>query len=141
MTGNIRQTSIPNLSVMSAGLAGRGDPTLLHSIRFGEVIKACRGLYDAIIIDTPPMLTMADARVIARYADGVILVVRANQTSRDSVRDAIRRFSEDGARVLGAVLNDWNPKKSGRYGYYRYYSKYKHYYTPQEKDNKDDAGV
>jgi hypothetical protein len=36
---------------------------------------------------------------------------------------------------LGAILNDWNPKKSGRYGYYQYYSKYKHYYTP--KDNLD----
>jgi Mrp family chromosome partitioning ATPase len=94
-----------------------------------------------VIIDTPPMMTMADARVIARHGDGVVLVVRANKTSRDSLRDACRRFSEDGTRVLGAILNDWNPKKSGRYGYYRYYSKYKHYYRPAtEGDEKSDAG-
>jgi capsular exopolysaccharide synthesis family protein len=133
LDGHIRATAIPNLSVMTAGPSGRGDPTLLHSARLGEIVKICRGLYDVVIIDTPPMMTMADARVVARHADGVVLVVRATRTSRDSLRDAYRRFSEDGTRVLGAILNDWNPKKSGRYGYYRYYSKYKHYYTPQDK--------
>ena len=137
----VRATTIPNLSVMTAGRAGRGDPTLLHSGRLAEIVKTCRGLYDMVIIDTPPMMTMADARVIARHGDGVVLVVRANKTSRDSLRDACRRFSEDGTRVLGAILNDWNPKKSGRYGYYRYYSKYKHYYRPAtEGDEKSDAG-
>jgi Mrp family chromosome partitioning ATPase len=81
-----------------------------------------------VVIDTPPMLNMADARVIARYADGVVLVARANKTSRDSIKDAYRSFTGDGTRVLGTVLNDWNPKKSSRYGYYQYYDKYKHYY-------------
>ena len=133
LDGHVRATAIPNLSVMPAGRSGSGDPTLLHSARLGEIVKICRGLYDVVIVDTPPMMTMADARVIARHADGVVLVVRATRTSRDSLRDAYRRFSEDGTRVLGAILNDWNPKKSGRYGYYRYYSKYKHYYTPQDK--------
>lgn len=128
----VRATGITNLSVMPAGHAGRGEPTLLHSVRLGEIIQTCRELFDAIIIDTPPMLTMADARVVARHADGLVLVVRANQTSRDSLRDSARRFSDDGTRILGAILNDWNPKKSGRYGYYRYYSKYKHYYKPAD---------
>jgi capsular exopolysaccharide synthesis family protein len=133
LDGHVRATAIPNLSVMPAGRSGPGDPTLLHSARLGEIVKICRGLYDVVILDTPPMMTMADARVIARHADGVVLVVRATRTSRDSLRDAYRRFSEDGSRVLGAILNDWNPKKSGRYGYYQYYSKYKHYYTPKDK--------
>ena len=74
------------------------------------------------------MLNMSDARVVARHADGVVLVARANQTSRDSIKDAFRRFLEDGTRVFGTVLNDWNPKKSNRYSYYKYYSRYKHYY-------------
>ncbi|HUP04956.1 MAG TPA: polysaccharide biosynthesis tyrosine autokinase, partial [Bryobacteraceae bacterium] len=131
---HVLATAIPNLSIMPAGRAGRGDPTLLHSTRLAEIVRTCRSLYDAIIIDTPPMLTMADARVIARQGDGVILVSRANRTSRDSLRDASRRFAEDGTHILGGVLNDWNPKKSGRYGYYRYYSKYKHYYKPSSEE-------
>ena len=86
--------------------------------------------------DAPPVrrATIADARVIAREADGVVLVARANKTSRDSIKDACRRFREDGTRVLGAVLNDWNPKKSSRYSYYRYYDKYKHYYAGTETE-------
>ena len=83
LNGYIHATAIPKLSVMTAGRTGSGDPTLLHSARLGEIIKVCRGLFDVIIVDTPPMLTMADARVIARHGDGVVMVVRANQTSRD----------------------------------------------------------
>jgi capsular exopolysaccharide synthesis family protein len=139
LDGHVRATAIPNLSVMPAGRSGPGDPTLLHSARLAEIVKICRAQYDVVIIDTPPMMTMADARVVARHGDGVVMVVRAHQTSRDSLRDACRRFSEDGTRVLGAILNDWNPKKSGRYGYYRYYSKYKHYYKPVEQADKPDG--
>jgi Mrp family chromosome partitioning ATPase len=88
------------------------------------------------------MLTMADARVIARHADGVVLVARANRTSRYSMRDVCQRMAKDGTRVLGAILNDWNPRKSGKYSYYRYYDKYKQYYAKPalESDAKPDAG-
>ena len=132
LNGHARKTAIPNLSVMPTGRAIDGDPTLLHSNRLTEIIDLVRDEYDMILIDTPPMLNMSDARVIARHADGVVLVARANHTSRDSIRDAYRRFVEDGTKVLGAVLNDWNPKKSSRYSYYRYYDRYRHYYASSE---------
>ena len=93
------------------------------------MLDAVRKDYDAVLIDTPPMLTMADARVVGRYADAVILVARANLTSRQALRDACQRFIDDGANVLGAVLNDWNPSRSSRYGYSSYYQRYKHYYA------------
>jgi len=139
LDGYICKTAIPNLSVMAAGHASAGDPTLLHSQRLSEVIRICRDLYDIVMVDTPPMMTMTDARLIARHGDGVILVARANHTSRDSLRDAAHRFAEDGTRVLGAILNDWDPKMSGRYGYYRYYSKYKHYYKPSDERGETDT--
>jgi len=62
---------------------------------------------------------VADARVLARHADGVILVARANRTSRDSLKDARERLAEDGTRIVGAVINDWHPGRSKRYSYYR----------------------
>ncbi len=129
LNGSVQQTSIPNLSVMTSGQSGQGDTTLLHSMRIAELVELARKQFDMVLIDTPPMLTMADARVIARHSDGVILVTRANQTSRDSIKDAAHRFTEDGVHIIGTILNDWNPKKSGRYGYYKYYDKYKHYYS------------
>jgi polysaccharide biosynthesis transport protein len=113
----IRPTGIPNLSLMTSGEAGDRDPMLLHSVRFSALLDAARASYDMVLIDTPPLLTMADARIIARHADGVILVARANRTLRDSLKDACDRLAEDGTPVLGAVLNDWNAKNSGRYRY------------------------
>jgi polysaccharide biosynthesis transport protein len=126
--GHVRPSGVTNLSIMTSGNSVDGDPTLLHSNRLAELIELARLDYDVVLIDTPPMLNMPDARIIAKQSDGVILVVRANVTSRDSIKDAHRRFVDDGARVIGAVLNDWNAKKSNRYSYYRYYDRYRHYY-------------
>jgi len=133
-SGHVRATRQPNLSLMTAGRTEEGEAILLNSDRLAEVLRIARESFDAVFIDTPPMLTMADARVIARHADGVVLVARVAMTTRDSLQAACQRFTNDGTNVLGTVLNDWNPRKSGRYGYYKYYDKYKHYYgrTPGE---------
>ena len=127
--GHVRPSGVTNLSIMTSGRTVDGDPTLLHSNRLAELIELARREYDVVLIDTPPMLNMADARIIARQSDGVVLVVRANVTSRDSIKDTHRLLVDDGSRVIGAVLNDWNPKKSSRYSYYRYYDRYRHYYS------------
>ena len=129
VNGHVRGSGIPNLSLLTSGPPRAGNPTLLYSDRLRHHLERFRKDYDTIFVDTPPMLTMADARVIARYADAVILVARVNQTSRQALRDACQRLLDDGANLIGAVLNDWNPKKSSRYGYSQYYQKYKHYYA------------
>ena len=91
-----------------------------------------------VILDTPPMLQMPDARVIGRIADGVLLVFRAGQTTRDAAIAAGQRFAEDETRVVGTILNGWDPKRSpnGYYGYYNGYSKgyshYSHYYAGED---------
>lgn len=129
LNGEVRSTSIPNLFVMTSGRAKTGETTLLHSQRLAELIRYARDTYDTVLIDTPPMLAMADARVIAKQADGVVLVARAQMTSRDGLREAHDRFRTDGINVVGAILNDWNPRRSNRYGYYKYYDQYRHYYS------------
>ena len=65
-----------------------------------------------IVIDTPPLSLLPDARILGRFADGVVLVVRAGHTTREGAMAAIQRLIEDRSNVLGTVLNDWNPKKS-----------------------------
>jgi len=79
-----------------------------------------------ILIAAPPMIHLADARVLGRLADGVILVIRAGQTTTDSAIFAAQRFAEDGTQVLGTVLNSWDPRTSRQYGYgpYRNYRAY-----------------
>jgi Mrp family chromosome partitioning ATPase len=65
-----------------------------------------------VLIDTPPVLTFADARMVGRMADGVIIVVRANRTDRAEAMAAAQRIFEDGTPIVGAVLNDWDPNES-----------------------------
>jgi len=80
--------------------------------------------FHTIIIDSPPMLQMPDARVLGKAADAVVLVVRSAETTRDEAAAAALRFTEDGTRVLGSILNEWDPRKSSHAGYapgYRYY--------------------
>ena len=79
-----------------------------------------------VIIDTPPMLQMPDARVLGRLADGVILVVRSAKTTKETATAAGQRLEKDGTRVLGTVLNEWDPRKASGGGYEFGYRSY-HY--------------
>jgi capsular exopolysaccharide synthesis family protein len=119
LKGLIHETSVPNLHVLPAGPPTDASAHLLYSPNFAALIARFRDEYDMILIDTPPMLQMTDARVAGRLADGVVLVSRAGKTTRDALLAARDRFFEDGIHVLGTVLNDWNPKKPLR-GYYGY---------------------
>jgi capsular exopolysaccharide synthesis family protein len=114
----LRQTTIPGLFVLPSGLADHNTANLLYGAKLAELLARFKSAFDMVIIDTPPMLQMPDARVLGRSADAVILVTRAGQTTMDAVITANQRFANDGTRVLGTILNDWNPKSSasGHYG-------------------------
>ncbi len=129
----------PDLFLLPAGAPASGVASLLYSPRLADLIALAREEFDTIIIDTPPMIQISDARVIGRMADGVVLVVRSNFTTRDTALAASRRFVEDGTRIIGTVLNAWDPNKTVGYGYgYDYkklYHGYDQYYGQQEKSS------
>lgn len=127
----LHQTELPGLRVLASGPPQANASNLLHSPRLGELIRTLRYEFDTIIIDTPPMLHLSDARVLGQHCDAVILVVRAGKTTRDAALAAMRKFREDGTPLLGTVLNDWDPGKGG-YGD-GYYKGYKSYARYQEK--------
>jgi capsular exopolysaccharide synthesis family protein len=116
----IQETSIPNLHVLTSGPSIQAGADLLFSSAMPALIARLRDRYDMILIDTPPMLIMPDARALGRVGDGVILVARAGQTARTAVQAAVRRLAEDQTPIVGMVLNDWNIKSST----YKYYSEY-----------------
>jgi polysaccharide biosynthesis transport protein len=122
----ITATRIPNLNVLTAGPAAHAGANLLHSPNMIELLSYCKKRYDMILIDTPPTLQMTDARVLGRVSDAVVLVARANKTTRDALVAVSKRFSEDRIRIIGAILNDWDPKKSSN-GYYGYHTSYHPY--------------
>jgi capsular exopolysaccharide synthesis family protein len=117
----IQDTAVPNLHVLTSGPAIQAGADLLFSASMPTLIAKYRDAYDMVFIDTPPMLIMPDARVLARAADAVVLVARAGQTTRSAIQAAYQRFVEDRTPVLGVVLNSWNAKISS----HKYYAAYK----------------
>jgi polysaccharide biosynthesis transport protein len=114
------ETKVSDLFVLPAGCCGVTPTNLFYSPRMSRLLTRLRREFDMILIDAPPMIHLADARVLGRLADGVIFVVRAGQTTTESARSAVHRFAEDGTRVFGTVLNSWDPRTGGRYGYGNY---------------------
>lgn len=116
----IQETTIPGLSVLPSGPPTSAAVNLLHSPNLARIIASAAADFDMILFDTPPMLQIPDARVVARSADAVVMVVRAGSTTRDAALAAYERLSADKTRVLGTILNHWDPKQSpnGYYGYY-----------------------
>ncbi|MBI2685991.1 MAG: polysaccharide biosynthesis tyrosine autokinase [Acidobacteria bacterium] len=128
----ILPTRVNGVFIMPAGPAVASITNLLYSGRMEEYVEVLTRMFDVVLIDTPPMLQIPDARVLGRMAGGVVLVLRTARTTRDAALAVRQRLQEDGTRILGTILNDWNPKASpgGYYGYRQgYYQSYKSYYS------------
>lgn len=119
----VRRTEIPGLDVLPAGPARATLPRLLHSARVSELLARLRRSYDTILVDSPPVLSVPDARSLSYAADAVVLVARAHKTEQDSLFAAARCFIDDHQRILGIILNGWNPKTAA-YGAYHSYGGY-----------------
>jgi len=103
---------------------------IFASQRFSDFINEMRQYFDFIFIDTPPVLAVPDARVIAKSSDAVIFCVRWNKTPRETVVEGLRFFAQINIKVAGLVLSQVNVDKMARYGYsgYGYYKEAAKYY-------------
>jgi len=125
----VRESRVPGLHVLTSGPWAANASTLLYSGRLPELLALVRDSFDTVVIDTPPMLHIADARLLGVHADAVLLVLRAGKTTRTAGLMAIQKFLADGSNVMGTILTDWNPDQNG-YGYnYKYYKSHEKYYT------------
>jgi non-specific protein-tyrosine kinase len=120
----IQQTNIPNLRVITTGYVPSNPTEMLGAAsmewwtqHFKRLTKA-----DIVIFDTPPVLAVSDALLLASASKGnVVLVVEANRTRRGASARAMERFINVGYDVMGVVLNNANPKENDYYGYYYSY--------------------
>jgi len=122
-------TGVPGLAVLPAGMIPPNPAELLGSKRFDEYFATLSEHFDYVVIDSPPVLAVADASILANTASGVVFVVGADQTSRHAARAAIDQLHAVQAHLIGAVLNrvdlEHNP-----YYYSTYYRKeYSRYYA------------
>lgn len=125
---------LDNLSILAAGSFPSIPAELLGSPEMAALLENLRSKYDIILIDSPPVLAVADAIILASKTDGVILVYRVGKTARAVLFRTKTQLVESGAQVKGIVLNNISPQMEMHYGYYYYYKYYGKYYTsPQEK--------
>ena len=108
----ILSTSIPRLSVLTSGSLTETPGDLLFEPHLRVLLASYRERFEMVVVDSPPMMRMPDARLLGRNSDGVILVARANKTTRTSIHLASQRLALDNSRLLGVVLNDWNGEDS-----------------------------
>ena len=109
----IQNTQVENLSVITAGSRTPNPVELLGSGSMSQLIKDRARDYDYVLIDTPPVLPVADSLMLSRIVDGVVFVARSNKTEKNHAQEATRRLDRVGARILGVVLNDVDVSKVG----------------------------
>jgi capsular exopolysaccharide synthesis family protein len=114
----VRRIEALNLSVMLTGGGTAGTYELLTSPRLEQVLNEARQQFDYVLLDTPPLLPVADSRLIAGLVDGYIVVVAANQTRRKAINDALGML--DPAKIVAVVFNRDDGPLSSYYGYYGY---------------------
>ena len=132
----IRKTPVQNLCVLPAGMIPPNPAELLGSKRCEDFFATLGQNFDWVILDSPPVLAVADASILANTATGVVFVVGADQTSRQAARAALEQLEAVQAHVIGAVLNRVDLEKNPYY-YSAYYRKeYSRYYQQASRPTR-----
>ena len=116
--------------VLTVGALPPNPAELVGSDKMISLVRVLSEMYDYVFIDTPPVSVVTDAAILSRYVDGVILVVRAGETTKQALNASKKALEDVNAHILGAVLNDFDVRKhSYGSGYYSYqYGKYGYKY-------------
>jgi capsular exopolysaccharide synthesis family protein len=123
----IQHTYVPNMDVVVCGPVPPNPSELLSAPRMEDLVQQAIRTYDVVILDSPPVLNVSDARILARIVEGVVLVVEGGKTQRELVRRARALLAEAGGNLLGVVLNNVDVTQDAYYyerSYYNYYSSY-----------------
>ena len=111
-------TNYDNMDIIFAGSMVPNPSELLEETALADLIQYLRERYDYILIDTPPVVDMADAAIVAKWCDGAILVIEDGRVSYRIAQKAKKKLAQTGCKILGAVLNKVDVKKDRYYGHY-----------------------
>lgn len=121
------------LSIICTGTIPPNPSELLSSERMKNFVEECSRRYEYVIIDTPPINTVADAQIISTFVDGVILVAKSGSTSTDELNAAIESVKRAGGNLCGVVLNSINMKTLKRSFRYKHNKQYVYSEAYEEK--------
>ncbi len=116
----IKPTVTVGLDLLPAGELPDDPTAVLENPRFQELLAEAGRRYDVVVVDTPAILAVTDPALVARHAGLNLLVLRAGEHPLDEIALSVKRLSQSGAQVGGAILNDVRPGRHGRYHRYEY---------------------
>lgn len=111
-------TGFPGLSVFPNRVTQNNVSKALYSPRLRTILETLVDRYDMVIVDAPPILSVADTRIVASLTDALILVLRSGVTQREAAMEAYQLIQEDGLQLLGTVLTDYDLSSDRRRQYY-----------------------
>ncbi|WP_305120027.1 CpsD/CapB family tyrosine-protein kinase [Priestia aryabhattai] len=114
----VQSTEVPNLYVLTSGPIPPNPSELLASKQMGEVLAEMKERFDMVIFDTPPILAVADAQILANQVDASLLVVSSGKTEKDAALKAKELLTQAKSKLLGAVLNNRKMEEGNYYYYY-----------------------
>lgn len=120
----IYQTNVSDGFLIPVATNIANPSILLEGERFAALMRHCREHFDYVLVDTPPLMTVADGLNIATHCDGTVLVVRSGVTSRRLVESSLHMLQKTSTPLLGTVLNRVNTSRKGYQHYYKTYAKY-----------------
>jgi len=115
---------VPNLFIMPAGPIPPNPSELIGTGRMRNFIASMRDKFDFIVLDSPPMLSVTDALLLSRIADGTIVVIKSGKSTYEIVKRGLKSLADIETRITGTVLNAVDVKKNTYYkygGYQQYY--------------------
>ncbi len=113
----VRETFVPNLSVLPAGPIPPNPAELLGSKRMHALLSWMRNNYDIVVLDVPPVMAVTDAQVMFKLVDGIVLVTTIGKTLKGNLKRTVETISLTNAKVLGCVERVKNKKGDAGYGY------------------------
>lgn len=123
----LAETNVPNLNLIIAGPVPPNPAELLEGKRFSDLVRVARGLFDYIIIDTPPLGSVIDSVIVARQCDGIAMVIASDEISYKFAQRVKSQLEVANCRIIGVILNKVNMRQGVGYGnkyYGKYYSRY-----------------
>lgn len=123
VTTAIHKTQIDNFDFVSRGQIPPNPSELLMHANFSALLEQASELYDLVILDTPPLLAVTDAAIVGRLSGTNLIVARYGLNPAKEIELTVRRFSQNGVAIKGAIFNGVEKKASNKYGYsdYGYY--------------------
>ena len=119
----IHSCELKNLSIITSGTIPPNPAEMLDSKQMDQFLELVRGLFDYVIIDSPPIIAVTDAEILAKKVDGAVLVVSSEITEYQMLDRAKQLIQHDNTTLIGTVLNNFDIRSA-----YGTYYKYKNYY-------------